>query len=303
MKMATLEQTETIGFIGLGVMGGAMVHRLLDAGCKVTIYSRRKASAEPFVNAGASWIGSKDQLAANSNKIFTIVGGPSDVRELYLGKGGLIANSRPGTILIDMTTSSSDLARSLYDEALINDVHILDAPVTGGAPGAESGELTIMAGGDETALEAVRPELNIIASQIVLMGSAGAGQTTKMCNQLAVSGIMMGMAEALSSAKNSDIDPKRILQVLQTGTASSVLLERIGPKMLNGDNLASFYVSHFIKDLTIAIQSAGRSGQTLPGALLCRQMYEVVAENGGQNKGIQALLDYYIKQKPSSPLK
>lgn len=295
METDELKPNGSIGFIGLGMIGGVMVRRLLRAGCKVNIYSRRRQGCEAFIDAGANWRDSKKRLAADSDKIFTIVGGPDDVEEVYLGENGLVAGARPGTVMVDMTTSSPELARAIFARALEKDVHVLDGPVTGGVQGAERGQLTIMAGGDEAALEKVRPELSILAGRIFPVGPAGAGQTTKICNQLAVAGIMLGMSEALHCAKNSGLAAEKILGVLLTGTASSTLLERIGGKMLRGDESAGFYVSHFIKDMTIAIENAEAEGRRLPMAELCRRMYrEVAADNGGR-KGIQSLVGFYDK--------
>lgn len=277
-----------VGFIGLGVMGGAMVRRLMGAGYEVHIHARTPESAAPFLANGARWAEDAATLARTCRTVFTIVGGPDDVAELYLGEAGLIAHAAPGSVLVDMTTSTPDLARRITAEAQARGVMTLDAPVTGGAPGAEVGTLTFMVGGEAEALKAVRPMLSIMGATIFAMGPAGAGQTTKASNQVAVAGILMGLAEALHHAETAGLDPANVLEVLTTGTAGGPLMQRLGPKMAAGDTTASFAIDHFIKDLGIALDTA-----PLPAARLCRDLYRDISEAGGGAKGIQALIETY----------
>ncbi|TYB82322.1 NAD(P)-dependent oxidoreductase [Maritimibacter fusiformis] len=283
-----MTQSGPVGFIGLGVMGGAMARRLIGAGYEVHIHARNPDRAAPVLALGAHWAGDIAALARTCRTIFTIVGGPDDVAALYLGEAGLIANAAPGTVLVDMTTSTPDLARRIASEAASRGVSALDAPVTGGAPGAEVGTLTFMVGGDTGALDAVRPMLWTMGATIFAMGPAGSGQITKASNQVAVAGILMGLAEALHHAETAGIAPEKVLEVLMTGTAGGPLMQRLGPKMVAGDSTASFAIDHFIKDLGIALDTA-----PLPGAALCRDLYRDLAAEGGGAKGIQALIEHY----------
>lgn len=292
-----MAQQDAIGFVGLGVMGGAMARRLLAAGFRVHIHARNRGRAEPFLQAGAVWADNVAALGRRSTRVFTIVGGPADVEALYLDSNGLIANCARGSCLVDMTTSSPDLARRIAVEAERRGVSTLDAPVTGGAPGAEAGTLTFMVGGETSTLETVRPILEAMGQRIFAMGPAGAGQTTKASNQIAVAGILVGLAEALHFAEASGIRVDTVLDVLRTGTAGGPLMERLGPKMIAGETAATFTIDHFIKDLTIAIGAHNGNAAGLPNAALCRQLYSCVAKDGGGQQGIQALIDYY-RQTP-----
>jgi 3-hydroxyisobutyrate dehydrogenase len=274
-------------------MGGAMARRLLHAGFDVHVHARNPDRATPFLQAGAVWADSVAALARRCNRVFTIVGGPADVEALYLGEGGLIAHAAPGSCLVDMTTSTPDLARRIASEAAHRGVLVLDAPVTGGAPGAEAGTLTFMVGGEAAALDAVRPMLAAMGHHIFAMGPPGAGQITKASNQLAVAGILLGLAEALHFAESSGIAAARVFDVLRTGTAGGPLMERLGPKMIDGDTTATFAIEHFIKDLSVALDAPDGEGAGLAGAALCRQLYRDLAGDGGGQQGIQALIEHY----------
>lgn len=270
-----------------------MARRLLHAGFDVHIHARNRDRAAPFLQAGAVWSDSIAALAQRCTRIFTVVGGPADVEALYLGEGGLIAHAAPGSCLVDMTTSTPDLARRIASEAAHRGIMALDAPVTGGAPGAEAGTLTFMVGGEATALDAVRPMLAAMGQHVFAMGPAGAGQITKASNQIAVAGILLGLAEALHFAETSGISPDHVLDVLRTGTAGGPLMQRLGPKMIEGDTTASFAIDHFIKDLGIALDAPGDKGARLAGAALCREIYRDVAGEDGGRKGIQAIIEHY----------
>jgi len=287
-----MTQTGPVGFIGLGVMGGAMVRRLIGAGYEVHIHARNPDRAAPFLEHGAHWAGDVATLARSCRTVFTIVGGPDDVAALYLGGAGLIANAAPGAVVVDMTTSTPDLARQIASKAVDRGLSALDAPVTGGAPGAEAGTLTFMVGGEAGALEAVRPMLWTMGANIFSMGPAGAGQTTKASNQVAVAGILMGLAEALHHAETAGLAPDKVLEVLTTGTAGGPLMRRLGPKMVVGDTTASFAIDRFIKDLGIALDATA-----LPGTTLCRDLYRNLSERGGGAKGLQALIEHYRRTR------
>ncbi len=292
--MAYQVKDDIIGFIGLGTMGCSMVKRLVNSGRSICLFARNPASAHGLIGKNISLQKNVAELAKSCRKIFTIVGGPSDVEELYCGSDGLIAHAAAGSILVDMTTSSPELAKSLHQQGSKRDIRILDAPVTGGATGAINGSLTFMVGGDADILEAVRPELSTMGKMIFHTGSAGSGQSAKMCNQLAVAGILTGIAEALACAKISALEPEQILEILKTGTAESALLPRIGKKMLDGDNIASFMINHFIKDLDIAIKSGEAGGVILSGAKETQRRYQEIADDYGGEYGIQALINCYL---------
>ena len=292
--MAYQVKDDIIGFIGLGTMGSSMFKRLKDAGFSICLFARNPASTHGLIGKNISIRKNVAELAKSCSKIFTIVGGPSDVEELYCGSDGLIAHAAAGSILVDMTTSSPELAKSLHQQGRKCDVQILDAPVTGGATGAINGSLTFMVGGDADILELVRAELSIMGKMIFHTGSAGSGQSAKMCNQLAVAGILTGIAEALACAKISSLKPEQILEILKTGTAQSTILPRIGKKMLDGDNIASFMINHFIKDLDIAIKSGEAGGVILSGAKETQRRYQEIADDYGGEYGIQALINCYL---------
>ncbi len=279
-----------IGFIGSGKMGIPMAGNLLANGEKLAVYARSPAKAEPLIAVGASPCESIAELATDCNIIFTILGGPEDVEELYLGKAGLVLNAGPGTILIDMTTSSPQLAKKLHQKGLEASIRVLNAPVTGGVPAAETGKLCFMVGGDRDALASTIPLLKLMGNKIIHMGKAGAGQTAKACNQIAVAGILLGMSEALSLASSDDIDTEKVFEALNSGTASSTLMSRIGRKMLDGDTSASFTASHFIKDLQIATNIAARHGKTIYGADYCRKLCETLDPDSGLQDLISAAI-------------
>lgn len=282
-----------VGFIGLGTMGAPMAGHLLDAGFNLRVYSRSPETARELLRRGAVGCGTIAELAGHSDVVVTMVGDPEDVRGLYLDSGGIVEVARAGTYLVDMTTSTPDLARRIHAAAMQRGLAALDAPVSGGQVGAQKGRLTIMVGGDPETFAAMTPVLASMGANIQHYGAPGAGQTVKMCNQIAVAGIMLGIAEALSCAKSSDVDPWAVLEALRASTGSSVLLDRLGPKMLAEDHQPSFYIRHFIKDLTIALEESQAKGLDLPGVELVRGLYETLAKAGGGEQGIQALMGAY----------
>lgn len=286
-----MTRPEAIGLIGLGVMGGAMARRLLAAGHRLHVHARRRDRAAAVLQAGAVWAEDVAALARNCAHVLTIVGGPDDVAALYLGSGGLVAHAAPGACLVDMTTSSPGLARRIAAEAAARGLSALDAPVTGGAPGAEAGTLSFMVGGEAAALQTVRPLLMAMGRNVFAMGPAGSGQLAKAANQIAVAGILLGLAEALSFAEGSGLDAERVQEVLASGTAGGPLMQRLGPKMIAGDPAASFALDHFIKDLGVALETP--AGGRLAAAGLCRALCREVAAGGGGRKGIQAIIEHY----------
>lgn len=289
----TMADKSTVAFIGTGVMGRSMAGHLLAGGHPLHVYSRTKEKAEPLIAKGAIW---KDSVAAavqDAQVVITIVGFPSDVESVYLAPGGIVANARPGAIIIDMTTSNPDLAARIDREAKSRGLQALDAPVSGGDIGAREARLSIMVGGDADAFERARPIFEKIGKNIVLQGPAGSGQHTKMCNQIAIASGMVAVCEAMAYAKKSGLDPATVLKSIETGAAGSWSLSNLAPRMLRGDFAPGFFVKHFIKDMRIAIESAERMKLDLPGLALAKQLYEKLAAQGCENDGTQALFKLY----------
>ncbi|WP_200894686.1 NAD(P)-dependent oxidoreductase [Bacillus alveayuensis] len=285
---------KTIGFIGLGVMGKSMARNLLKAGYPLIVYTRTKEKAADLLNEGAVWKETVAALAKEADVIITMVGYPRDVEEVYFGDNGIIENAREGTYLIDMTTSTPSLAERIYEAAKAKKMYALDAPVSGGDIGAREARLAIMIGGDEEAFHECKPIFEVLGKNIVLQGKAGAGQHTKMCNQIAIATNMIGVCEALAYAKRAGLDHVKVLESISTGAAGSWSLSNLAPRMMAGDFEPGFYIKHFIKDMKIALDEAERLGLQLPGLELAKSMYEELAEKGEENSGTQALYKKYI---------
>lgn len=290
--MLSKEDT-VIGFIGTGVMGKSMAGHLLNAGYQVTVYTRTKEKADELLENGAVWSDSPGDVAKKSDVIFTIVGYPADVEEIYLGEEGLIPNGKPGTYLIDMTTSTPSLAKEIYQQAKKKEMHALDAPVSGGDVGAKEARLAIMVGGDSEAFLEIEPLLNILGTNIVHQGEAGAGQHTKMSNQIAIASNMIGVCEAIIYAEKAGLDPETVLKSISTGAAGSWSLSNLAPRMINENFEPGFYIKHFIKDMKIALDEAKRMEMEVPGLSLAISLYEQLARKGEENSGTQALYKYW----------
>jgi len=295
--MNNMSKDEVIGFIGLGVMGNSMAGHLQKAGYALNVYNRTKERAQSLINGGAKWQDSVADVAANSNIIITIVGFPHDVEEVYLGAEGIIANAESGSLLIDMTTSRPNLAKQIADEAAKKDIASVDAPVSGGDIGAKEARLSIMVGSDENAFERAKPVLDLMGKNIVLQGPAGSGQHTKMCNQIAIATLMIGVVEAMEYAKKSGLDPFTVLESIESGAAGSFTLSNVTPRALKDDFAPGFYVKHFIKDMGIALDSASEMNLDLPGLALAKKLYDKLAELGYENDGTQALFRLYNQEE------
>lgn len=291
--MAVTRDNTTIGFIGIGVMGKSMARHLMQGGYRMHIYTRTKAKATDLIEEGANWEESVASLAAKCNVIFTIVGFPPDVEEVYLGEQGILAKIQPGGYVVDMTTSRPDLAARIAEKAAERGVQALDAPVSGGDIGAREARLSIMVGGNKDAFDAVLPLFALMGKNIVFQGKPGSGQHAKMCNQIAIAAGMMGVCESLAYATKSGLDPNTVLKSIESGAAGSWGLSNLAPRIIKGDFAPGFYVKHFIKDMTIAIESAEAMGLDLPGLKLARQLYEKLAAEGGADNGTQALFRLY----------
>ncbi|MDD6348927.1 NAD(P)-dependent oxidoreductase [Intestinibaculum porci] len=281
-----------IGFIGLGVMGSGMVKNLMKHGYEVYGFTRTKAKAEPLIKDGMHYDEDRQHLAQNSDVVITMVGFPQDVEDIYLSEDGLLNNMKEGTYVIDMTTSSPDLAMKIYEAAKKKGIHALDAPVSGGDSGAQAGTLSIMVGGDQADFEAMHPLFEAMGSTIIHEGTAGFGQHTKMANQIAIAGTLAGTAEAISYAKAAGLDLNLMMDTITKGAAGSWQLENLGRKMLADDYNPGFYIKHFIKDMKIADQEALSRHLTLKVLETVLSMDESLKERYG-DLGTQALIKYY----------
>lgn len=281
-----------VGFIGLGNMGQSMAGHILNAGYPLKVYNRSRDKAEALLARGAGWCDSPGELAANADVIITIVGYPHDVEQVYLGDNGIVARAR-GALLIDMTTSSPELAQRIAKAAAERGCSALDAPVSGGDIGARDAKLAIMVGGAQAAFDAALPILQLLGPNIVLQGGPGAGQHTKMCNQIVIAATIMGVCEGLAYGKAAGLDLPTVLKSIGGGAASGFQLTVMGQKIINGDFAPGFYIEHFIKDLGIALAEAGRMQLDLPALALARRLYEELAQQGHGRLGTQALFKHY----------
>ncbi|GAB6126260.1 NAD(P)-dependent oxidoreductase [Humidesulfovibrio idahonensis] len=278
-----------IGWIGTGVMGLSMCGHLMDAGHPATVFNRTRAKAEPLLAKGAAWAESPRAVAEASDVVFTIVGYPDDVRRVYLEADGVLAGLAPGKIAVDMTTTSPSLAVEIFAAAQAKGAHTLDAPVSGGDVGAKNAALSIMVGGEANIFEAVRPLFERMGRIIAHQGAAGAGQHTKMCNQIVIAGSMIGMCESLLYATRAGLDPQAMLGSITKGAAGCWSLDNLAPRILKGDFAPGFMIDHFVKDMGIALDEAGRMGLELPGLALVHSLYAGAARHGHGRDGTQAL--------------
>ena len=278
-----------IGWIGTGVMGNSMAGHLLAAGFAVSVYSRTKAKAEPLIGKGAGWAESPKALAQQSDVIFAIVGFPSDVREVMLGANGALAGSKPGNVLVDMTTSEPSLAVEIAEAAKGQGVFSVDAPVSGGDIGAKNAALSIMVGGDKEIVEALQPCFGAMGKTIIHQGGPGAGQHTKMVNQILIASNMVGVCEALLYGYKSGLDLETVMKSVSVGAAGSWSLSNLGPRIMANNFDPGFFVEHFIKDMGIALDEAKRMNLALPGLALSNQLYLSLKAQGGGRLGTHAL--------------
>ena len=277
-----------IGFVGLGIMGQSMAGHLLAAGHALRVYNRSADKARALVERGAVWCDTPGAAAAGSDVVITMVGYPRDVEEVWLGADGVLAQAK-GALLIDMTTSSPDLAQRLAREAAARGCRALDAPVSGGDLGAREARLSIMAGGDAQAFADALPILQLMGKTIVHTGGPGTGQHTKMCNQVVIASTIMGVCEGLAYARSAGLDLDVVLQCISGGAAGSFQLTVMGPKIVKGDFAPGFMIEHFLKDLSIALAEADRMQLQLPGAAQARKLYAQLVEGGHGRDGTQAL--------------
>ncbi|MFO0884779.1 MAG: NAD(P)-dependent oxidoreductase [Pirellulales bacterium] len=278
-----------LGWIGTGVMGQSMCSHLMARGFAVTVYNRTRSKAQGLLDRGAAWADTPRQLAQRSDVIFSIVGYPRDVQNVFLGPEGALSGCKPGNVLVDMTTSDPSLAMEIYRVAATQGVHSIDAPVSGGDIGAREARLSIMIGGDRAVVEALHPCWEAMGKTIIHQGGPGAGQHTKMVNQTLIASGMVGVCEALLYAHKAGLDLATVLQSVAPGAAGSWSLSNLGPRIIANNFDPGFYVEHFIKDMGIALEEARRMGISLPGLALARQLYVAVEAQGHGRLGTHAL--------------
>lgn len=288
-----MKSLKKIGFVGTGIMGAAMAGHLMDAGFEVSVYNRTKSKAQSLIERGAKWCGTVGELAKNQDVIISIVGYPKDVEQIYLSAEGIVNSAKEGAYLVDMTTSSPILAEKIFVAAKNKHLHAVDAPVTGGDVGAKNATLTILVGGEEEDFNALKPVFEVIGKNIVYEGKAGAGQKTKIANQIAIAGTLAGVCEAFAYAKASGLDVEKVYSAISTGAASSFQMTGVARQGLDGIFKPGFMLKHLGKDLAIGNETSTAYGATLP--VLAMVLHEVrkMEGDGFGAEGTQALLKYY----------
>lgn len=276
-----------IGFIGTGIMGSPMVRHLAKSGHQLTVFNRTQAKAEKLSDV-AKVATSIEALSKDSDIVFMIVGYPKDVESVATK---VFMAAKPGTVVVDMTTSSPALALHLYETAKQKGLHMMDAPVTGGESGAIEGTLSIMVGGDEDNFLVIKPLLQTFGHKIQYMGKASNGQRTKMANQIAIAGALAGVVESLYYAMSSNLDLTKAIEIFNGGSAASTQMKINGAHIINKNYEPGFYIKHFLKDLNLALAS---SVKHLEVTTKVRDMLEILVENNLENKGTQALILYYL---------
>jgi len=279
-----------IGWIGTGIMGGSMAGHLQAAGHELYIFTRTRGKAESLIKGGAHWCESPAEVADNSEIVFTMVALPIDVEEVYLGENGIFSTDGPCRIVVDMTTSRPSLAQTIARTAEERGINSLDAPVSGGDIGARNATLAIMVGGGKEVFDTVLPLFQLMGQTISYMGGSGAGQHTKMCNQILVAGTMIGVCESLLYADKAGLDQQSVIDIIGKGAASCWSINNLGPRIVSGNYEPGFVVDHFIKDMGIALQEADGVGLSLPGLALVHKLYLEVKAQGHGRLGTHALM-------------
>lgn len=279
-----------IGWIGTGIMGGSMAGHLQAAGHELYIFNRTRDKAESLLNSGAHWCKSPAEVTDNSEIVFTMVALPIDVEEVYLGGNGIFSIEGSCRIVVDMTTSRPILAQTIARVAAERGMNSLDAPVSGGDIGARNATLAIMVGGGKEIFDTVLPLFQLMGQTISYMGGPGAGQHTKMCNQILVAGTMIGVCESLLYADKAGLDQQSVIDIIGKGAASCWSINNLGPRIVSGNYEPGFVVEHFIKDMGIALQEADGVGLSLPGLALVHKLYLEVKAQGHGRLGTHALM-------------
>ncbi len=284
------QRNPIIGWIGTGVMGQAMCRHVLVGGHDVVVFNRTRDKADTLVAAGAVWCDSPAAVAARADIVFTMVGFPQDVHDVYLGADGVASTIAAGAVAVDMTTTSPSLWCRIAAELSERGVDALDAPVSGGDVGARTARLSIMVGGAEAAVRRVMPLFELMGRQIVHQGPPGAGQHAKMCNQIVIAGTMVGVCESLLYGQRAGLDLATMLESISGGAAACWTLDNLAPRILVGNFDPGFFVEHFIKDMGIALDEAVRMGLKLPGLALVHDLYQQVQAHGHGRCGTHALM-------------
>ncbi len=282
-----------IGFIGIGIMGRGMAANLVKAGFELTVYTRRKEKIEDFLQqTGVQWAESPAKCAMGQEAVITMVGYPKDVEDVYFGENGILSGAEQGAFLIDMTTTDPRLSLRIAEAGREKNLHVLDAPVSGGDTGAREGTLSIMVGGNETDFAASLPLFRAMGKTIVYEGGHGAGQHTKMANQIAIAGALAGVCEAVAYGERVGLDTAKMLESIENGAAGSFQMRANGPKMINGDDAPGFFLKHFVKDMRIALE---QSADPLPILEQVLKMNEALEKEGFGDCGTQAMIHSYRK--------
>lgn len=289
-----------LGFIGIGVMGHAMAGHLLAAGNELYVFNRTKAKTDDLVTNGAIWCETPQCVAQEADIIFTMVGYPTDVEEIYYGEEGIFQADVTGKIVVDFTTSTPSLAEKIAQTAKEKAAFSLDAPVSGGDLGAKNATLTIMVGGEEATYQKVLPFFEVVGKTFALHGTSGKGQHTKMANQIMIAGTMTGMTEMLVYAQKAGLDLAKVIDTLGGGSATNWSMLNYGPRILAENYSPGFFVKHFIKDLKIALDEAEKQQLSLPSTKLATELYEKLAKTGYENDGTQALIKLWWKDGKNS---
>lgn len=292
----THSKIERVAFIGTGIMGAPIAGHILDAGYSLTVYNRSKDKAQGLIDRGAMWASSFAEAAAKADVVFTMLGYPTDVEDVYLASDGLLKVAQQGAWLVDLTTSAPSLARDIHDAAEVLGMHAFDCPVTGGQAGAEAGTLTAIAGISEADAAFVAPVLKTFTNKIFYFGGAGKGQAAKLCNQVSLASCMVGMADALALAQQSGLDASQVLQMVGSGMGSSRALTELGPKAVKGDYRPGFFNEHMRKDLSLALAEGQDMDLALPGAETAYTLYDLLCQINGARLGTQALALLYAEE-------
>ncbi len=271
-------------------MGAAMCGHLLKKSYPMTVHSRTRQKAEALLARGAQWANSPAEVFAQTDIVFTMLGFPHEVREVYFGDSGLLQFLRPHTVLVDMTTSPPSLAMEISEVCTTQGAHFIDAPVSGGDIGAQEASLSIMVGGEASVVRALRPLFEVMGQTIIYQGPAGAGQHTKLCNQITIAGTMVGVCESLLYGYRAGLDLDTMLQSIRGGAAACWTLDHLAPRIVNRNFAPGFFVEHFVKDMGLALEEANRMGLVLPGLALVHQLYLSVQAYGHHRAGTQALM-------------
>jgi 3-hydroxyisobutyrate dehydrogenase len=270
-------------------MGKSMCGHLLKSGYTVSLTTRTREKASDLLAAGAQWCPTPKEVAKCSDIVFCMVGFPSEVEQVYFGVDGILAGVNAGSLVCDMSTSDPSMAVRIYETARGHSVASLDAPVSGGDVGAREARLAIMVGGEKEAFDRAHPLFKKMGETISLMGGPGSGQNTKMANQIAIAGSMIGTIESLLYAKSAGLGMEAVIDIIGKGAASSWSLNNLGRRIANGDFTPGFYIKHFVKDMGIAFQEARRLRLALPGLALVNQFYLAAQAQGFENLGTQSL--------------